>query len=51
MKLWRDWEKVWYTLASGDVAQYEKIKGTEEVEFYSLFDLFKENAKKWQKNT
>jgi hypothetical protein len=37
----RTWQELWFSMADMDSTRYEAIKGTDIIEFYTLFDSWK----------
>lgn len=35
------WIEIWWSMANGDKAEYDRIKATNVLEFWKLFDLWK----------
>lgn len=46
MQVEKDWEAIFWHMAKGDITQLKAIKATNEVEFYELMDLYKDDLDK-----
>jgi hypothetical protein len=46
IKLRKLWEEVFWNMAEGDATRYQVLKGTEEIEFFNLFELHKKRIEK-----
>lgn len=40
------WRELWYNMADGVQIEYEKIKGLDVLEFWAVFNMWREKIKK-----
>mgnify|MGYP001809768311 CR=1 FL=1 len=45
IELDKTWADIWWTMSNGDVSQYNYIRGLEEVEFFTLMEVYKAKHK------
>lgn len=36
------WRELWFTMAEGKKSEYDRIKATDVLEFWALYDLWKQ---------